>query len=136
MTLEIQKFLRKPFPVTAVQITPMNMVEVAAWCKGTVELAEAKKGRPPAPYVHVPVVRPRFDFHTRAYIGNWVVKAGEGFKVYTEKSLRENFDAHPEYRNGFPQTDGVFVDDDVFTEDEVRKANEFMDPGYAERVAR
>jgi len=93
--MDVKEFVRKPFFVQAVQITPANMQEVAEWCGGTIEHMAAKpsKDLPAANYIAVPVAHPVTVRQTQGFAGDWVCKAGaKNFKVYTNKAFRGSFD--------------------------------------------
>lgn len=80
--IETTRWARKPFFVDAVQVTEDNFEAVAEWCGGKVLET----------YVSVPVRRPLNARQTHALVGDWVLKAGKGFKVYTDKAMTKNFD--------------------------------------------
>lgn len=84
--LETKIYTRKPFEVTAVQVTGGNMAAIAEWTDGHIL---EKEGRP---YVKVSVTRPLNERQTRAYVGDWVLKAGTGFKVYTNQAFHKTFE--------------------------------------------
>jgi len=86
IVLEIAKYTRKPFDVEGAQVTEDNLNAVAEWCGG--EVQEQTNG---AKYIKVDVTRPITTRQTRAFPGDWVLLAGRGFKVYTEKAFRTNF---------------------------------------------
>ena len=87
MTVTTEKFARKPFYVDTVQVTEENINDVAAWCEGEVRtFADGNK------YVKVHVHRPLNDRQTMASIGDWVLFAGSGFKVYTTKAFFASFE--------------------------------------------
>lgn len=100
--MKTHKFARKTFYVDAVRVTAENMSEVAEWCGGEIltdeidgsELNENEKelAESPAQYVKVKVHRPMNDRQTRAYIGDWVLWAGSGFKAYTPKAFDKSFE--------------------------------------------
>lgn len=96
MALQIKKAVRKEFHVDEVQVTSENMVEVAEWCQGEVRTEEhenAEKGRTVIDrYVKVRVHRPLNDRQTKAYVGDHILFAGSGFKVYTNKAFESNFE--------------------------------------------
>jgi hypothetical protein len=83
--LEINRYTRKPFDVDAVQVTADNMEEVATWCQGTITTEEGET------YIKVRVLRVMNEKQTRAYAGDWVLYAGTGYKVYTDKAFRKSF---------------------------------------------
>lgn len=84
--LKIVKCDRRPLEVEGVQVTPDNMAEVAAWCGGDVISQE-----PYQPYIKVPVMHPSNEGQTRAPAGTWVLLSDRGFKVYTNRSLKNTF---------------------------------------------
>lgn len=94
--LETTKYVRKQFPVDAVRVTAENMDEVAAWCHGEVDVEKtpARGGSPEREdkFVKVRVHRPLTDRQTKAFIGDWVLYAGTGFKVYTDKAFNKSFE--------------------------------------------
>lgn len=94
--LETTKYVRKQFPVDAVRVTAENMYEVAAWCHGDVDV-EKTPARGSSPeredkFVKVRVNRPLTPRQTQAFIGDWVLYAGTGFKVYTDKAFNKSFE--------------------------------------------
>lgn len=86
--LDIQKFERLPFTVEAVEVTAENINQVARWCRGKV-LTEP--GRARKKYILVEVKRALNDRQTQAYVGDYVLKAGSGFKIYTPKAFETSF---------------------------------------------
>lgn len=84
--MKTHKFARKPFYVDAVRVSEANMEEVAAWCEG--EILETSDGR----YISVQVYRPINERQTQAFIGDWVLFSGNGFKVYTPKAFDKSFE--------------------------------------------
>lgn len=97
MTVQTKRFQRKPFYVEAIQVTEENMAEVAEWCGGPIKHTRPKSSEnvEPAPYIQVPVISPKSVRQTRGYVGDWVLKAGEGFKVYADKSFKQSFVTAP-----------------------------------------
>lgn len=85
MELKTEKFVRRPFHVQAVQITADNMAEVAKWCGGTIKSEGAVS------FIKVDVQHPVNVRQTQGYVGNWVLKAGEQFKVYQDKAFKATF---------------------------------------------
>lgn len=97
MTIETNKYARRPFYVDAVQVTEENMEEVAKWCQGDVATDPKALTAPEAsgddhPYVKVRVHRPLTERQTKAFVGDWVLYAGTGFKVYTPKAFEKSFE--------------------------------------------
>lgn len=95
--MQVSKFVRKPFEVEAVQVTAENLADVATWCRG--EVRSDVIGRTEteltvetgSPYVKVTVARALNEKQTKAFVGDWVLKAGTGFKVYTTKAFTKSF---------------------------------------------
>jgi hypothetical protein len=88
--IETTKYARKPFYVDAVRVTQNNIEDVAAWAQGEVR-RDTDTGRE-IPYIHVRVFRPLDDRQTKAFIGDWVLYAGTGYKVYTNRAFLNSFD--------------------------------------------
>lgn len=82
-----QKYARKRFEVDAVQITDDNMSVVADWCLGVISEERGSK------FIRVSVARVLNDRQTKGFVGDWVLHAGGGFKVYTTKAFQASFDA-------------------------------------------
>ena len=88
------RYARKPFYVDAVQVTAENMEEVAKWCQGeirTFETAPSELGSRKNNYIKVRVHRPATERQTKAFVGDWVLYAGTGYKVYTPKAFDKDF---------------------------------------------
>jgi hypothetical protein len=86
--LKLEKYERLPFTIEAVEVTADNMKAVAKWCGGQIRTS-GKRGI--QKYIKVEVKRALNDRQTQAYIGDFVLKAGSGFKVYTPKAFSESF---------------------------------------------
>lgn len=89
--IQAEKYARKPFIVDAVQVTADNLAEVAHWVQGDVR-TERDENNQPAQYVHVRVHRALNERQTKAFVGDWVLYAGTGYKVYTEKAFKSTFE--------------------------------------------
>ena len=91
--MEIQKFLRRPFEVDVVQVTPQNAAEVAEWCGGTVGTATYKLAgfETPLATVLVPGSGPRKGATEEARIGSYVVRHNGGFRVFRKRHFHETF---------------------------------------------
>lgn len=89
-----QEYIRRPLVVLAEEVTEENMEAVATWCGGDIRTSgpSEEEGRPgEQKYIKVPVKRPLNNKQTQAYVGDWVLKAGSGFKVYTPKAFSSSF---------------------------------------------
>jgi hypothetical protein len=84
--VEYGLYVRKPFEVKAVRVTEENMDDVADWCSGKLRTNSYN-----VPYIHVDV-RPFVNARqTKAFVGDWILFAARGFKVYTDKAFRASF---------------------------------------------
>lgn len=95
--LKVETYQRKTFDVDAVQVTADNLELVAAWCGGSiVTVSEVQEENallpaPPKRYISVPVTKPLSKRQTEAYVGDWVLWADRGFKVYGERPFTRSF---------------------------------------------
>lgn len=90
--MQTEKYARKPFYVDAIQVTLENVFEVAEWCQGdVVDLLDGNDEKADA-YIKVRVHRPLNERQTKAYVGDWVLYAGTGYKVYTKKAFEASFE--------------------------------------------
>ena len=92
MAIETEKYRRNPIFVDAVEVTPENFAEVAAWCGG--EFAN-KNGmpierngdgvivRPDEMYIRIEVLSPKNVRQTQAMVGDFILYTERGYKVYT-----------------------------------------------------
>ncbi|QGJ88052.1 hypothetical protein SEA_AVAZAK_75 [Gordonia phage Avazak] len=99
--LKTQTFQRKPFQVEAVQITEENFEMVADWCGGsivTVQEPSVKQLLPGEPkrFIQVSVTRPLTKRQTEAYVGDWILFASKGYKVYANRPFLKNFEEIPQ----------------------------------------
>lgn len=83
--IEATKYVRKPFEVEAIRVTEENIEDVRDWCSGTLDQDNR-------PFVRVRVARALNERQTKAYPGDWVLYAGTGFKVYTDKAFHRTFE--------------------------------------------
>ena len=90
--IETTTYVRKPFHIQAVRVTAENMADVASWCQGEIRTADTGTDAVGAPYIKVRVHRPANDRQTTAFVGDWVLYAGTGFKVYINKAFTKAFD--------------------------------------------
>lgn len=89
--VEAVKYVRRPFEVEAVLVTEDNLPEVAVWCQGDVQTETYRNGDE-REFIKVRVARALNERQTKAYPGDWVLYAGTGFKVYTEKAFKKTFE--------------------------------------------
>lgn len=94
--IEIDRYVRKPLYVQAIQVTDENLEDVAKWCGGFLMPAPHSIPEDINPSVtrliDVPVVNAFNLRQKQAYPGDYVVKASNrNYKVYTEKAFKAAF---------------------------------------------
>lgn len=82
-----KQYMRKPFSVDAVQVTEENMQSLAEWCQGDIRTTDRGDK-----FIKVRVHNPLTERQTKAFVGDWVLYAGKGYKVYTDKAFKTSFD--------------------------------------------
>lgn len=87
--LQIKKYTKKPYDVDGVQVTHENMGEVATWCEG--EIQNESTSEDAKTFIKVNVFNAANDRQSQAFVGDWVLKSGNGFKVYTNKAFHNTF---------------------------------------------
>lgn len=98
-SLDIKKFMRRTFDVDAVLVTEENFEAVAEWCGGKiVTITPTAQSHLPGledlqeqRHISVEVSRPLNRRQTEAYVGDWILYANKGFKVYTNRPFQKNF---------------------------------------------
>jgi hypothetical protein len=97
VTLKVEQFVRRSFPVDGVRVTVENFEEAAEWCNG--DIRQDDDG---TKYIQVRVQTPLTARQTKAYVGDWLLYAGRGYKVYMDRAFRKSFDIpRDEGRNVF-----------------------------------
>lgn len=84
------RFAKKVFYIEAVQVTSNNMEKAAAWCGGEIQHTRAKpdKGYEASPFIKVNTHNPRTVRQTRAFPGDWIVKAENGvWRIYPNNAF-------------------------------------------------
>lgn len=85
--METAFYDRNPLRVEAVQVTEENLREVAAWCGGKVRTNHKTKQL----FIRVDVLHPREPKHTRALVGNWILKSEMGYKIYSDSAFQNGY---------------------------------------------
>lgn len=85
------KYMHKPLYVEAVQVTPENMVRVAEWCGGAIEIPGQRTKENPGTFIRVKAFRPAHEGQTKAFVGDWVVKSAKGYRVFNNTAFIANF---------------------------------------------
>lgn len=111
MTVETQKYIRKPLYVDAVRITVANFEEIANWCQGEIQKEETL-GEPLKKFIKVRVHNPKHPRQTQAFVGDWILYTERGYKVYTNKAFHASFDlAQTQSVNGEENTGKIRIID-------------------------
>jgi hypothetical protein len=97
MSIDAQKYIRKPLYVDAVRVTNANFNEIAAWCQGEIlrddeVLRDAEGQGTGKPYIKVRVHNPINPRQMKAFVGDWLLYTERGYKVYTNKAFHTAFD--------------------------------------------
>jgi hypothetical protein len=96
--MEIQEFVRKPFPVKAVEVNFQNAYDVAEWCRGRVELKKTRlmggagKGEMDLPTVVFQGTGDNRDKEFTAGLGDWVVELRGNFRVFKKAQFKATFE--------------------------------------------
>jgi hypothetical protein len=100
MALKVEKYVRKPFAVDAVEVTEKNIYEVAKWCGGRVRRNPQRWGEHAGQkFIRVNVPNALSERQTMAYPGDWILSSNtgkNGFKVYTPKAFENSFQKQAE----------------------------------------
>lgn len=88
MSICTTQFVRKPLFVDAIQVTLENFNAVAEWCQGDISKEDGEDN-----HIRVRVHNPRSVRQTKAFVGDWILYAERGYKVYTEKAFENSFDS-------------------------------------------
>lgn len=97
--METKQYTRKPFPVSAIQVTLQNIEKVAEWCKGTVEYRPTKML---GTTTDLPVIKIKGQDNSsgrvrdaEAALGCYIVELKGSFRVYKPVQFEASFDEMP-----------------------------------------
>jgi hypothetical protein len=92
--METTEYVRKPFAVSAVEVTLENFQEVAAWCNGTVEMMPTKVmgTTMQLPCIKVRGVGDAKNKEFIASLGFYVVELKGSFRTYKPAVFKEIFE--------------------------------------------
>lgn len=88
--MKTETYISVPRTVEAVQVTLENVNEVAEWCGGVVHIWKGRKGVE-KPFIKVDVKHPLGKRQTEGRLGDWILFANDGFKVYTDKAFKKSY---------------------------------------------
>lgn len=98
MTVATARYVRKPLYVEAVQVTGENFESVRKWCMGDLQNNDGSEVQaeseidPRNQHIRLRVHNPQSQRQTKAFVGDWILYTERGYKIYTEKAFKENFD--------------------------------------------
>lgn len=90
VSIKTEKYVRTRFTIDAVQVTPENFAQVAEWCNGKIMTDMTTPEH--REFIKVEVHHPLSERQTKAYVNDWVLFAGKGFKCYTPKAFARTFE--------------------------------------------
>lgn len=90
--MKTNKYVRKIVTIDAVQVTEAAMNEISTWCGGKI-IVDFED--PTKTHVKVRVIKPQDERQTQAFVGDWILKLGKSFKVYTDDAFKKGFDPAP-----------------------------------------
>lgn len=99
--MELQEYVRKPFPVKAVEVNFQNAYEAAEWCRGRVELKPTRlmggagKGEMDLPTVVFKGTGDNRDKDFTAGLGDFIVELRGNFRVFKKAQFRATFEPAP-----------------------------------------
>lgn len=89
--LKVKKYWSKPTQVEAIQVTHQNMAEVSRWCSGQIKTVKDENTSQVRKFIKVKVWRAQSDKLTQAFVGDWVIRRGTNFKVYSEQAFKNSY---------------------------------------------
>lgn len=102
MPVITSRYVRKPLYVEAVQVTNDNFADVLRWCQGDIGLIDGSEIATPQisdtdidptkHYIRIRVHNPQSVRQTKAFVGDWILYTDRGYKIYTEKAFKDNFE--------------------------------------------
>lgn len=119
--LEIKQFDRRPFTVSAVQVTLDNIEYLANWCKGKIDQAPTKMMGTETllPCVKIPGQGAHKDQWFTANIGSWIVEFKGSFRVYKPVQFKATFvESETHEQEQYIDSSSHLVD--IPTEDELK----------------
>jgi hypothetical protein len=81
-------YIRKNHEVEAVQVSYERLQTVSDWCGG--HIGTSRETRVGEIYIRVPVFRSK-NKPNRAYVGDWIVRDGDGLKIFSDKSFTATY---------------------------------------------
>lgn len=92
--MELHKYDRKPFSVTAVELSFENLNEVAEWCKGEIS-TESTKILGTSTMLPVVTIEGLGEARGKTFVarlGYFIVELNGSFRVYKPKQFKDTFE--------------------------------------------
>lgn len=86
--MKTEMYQRRTFTVEAIQVTEENLYDVAKWCEGDVRTNNGTKKK----YIQLEVINPLEPKHSRASIGEWILKSNQGYKIYADAAFKKGWE--------------------------------------------
>lgn len=90
--MKVLNYVRKPVTIQAVQVTEADMNDISNWCGGRIIVDFEDTTQT---HIKVRVIKPQDERQTQAFVGDWILKLGKSFKVYTDDAFKKGFDSAP-----------------------------------------
>lgn len=91
MSEQFTQYNRRQFRVTAARVSVLNIEELARWTNGV--LCEGDKdGQLSRYFIKVRTGSPSNSRIDEAHVGDWIVKRGRQFQVYSDRAFRKTFE--------------------------------------------
>lgn len=91
MSKDFSNYVRKQFAVSAAQITPLNIEELAKACGGAVVEGE-KEGNLSRKLIRFKSTYGGHEKTLEAHVGDWLVRSGRNYRVYNDVAFHRTFD--------------------------------------------
>lgn len=87
-SIDIQKFVRRPFAVRGLRVTVENHEAVAEWANGVIQYDDVNHKKF---FIKIDVKNALNEKQKQARVGDWVLNTQKGFKIYTNRAFHANF---------------------------------------------
>jgi hypothetical protein len=83
-------WIRKNSVVEAVRANRAEIHKIATWCGGSIMASDSRDDSRGVLYIQLPF-KSNYNKPNRVYMGDWIVKDDEGFKVYSHEAFSSVF---------------------------------------------
>jgi hypothetical protein len=83
------RYVRKNANIEAARVNLAELSKIRDWCDGSILASDASENAGRSLFIEIKLPRQlRAKKRSRAYVGDWIVKDDEGFKVYSDDEFR------------------------------------------------